>query len=164
VGEDGLARAVAHAPGFVRVRELADSDSALAALTQQLLAGVAEGVFTLCAERPRCVTGSIERPGVAEHVRVRAAAAVARHAPTAVLTSALHRSFRVPWAELAVVALLDGRHTITELASEVSRATARAGASLAGPLAAASPPDAERFVSSVIDRFTRHLFLVPGAW
>jgi len=93
----GLARAVAPAPGFVRVNELGDEEL--------LLQGFREGVFTLVVEPPPCTTA----PRVASHVRARAAAALARGAQSAVVTNALHRSYRVPRSELEVLSRLDGR-------------------------------------------------------
>jgi hypothetical protein len=75
-------------------------------------------------------------------VRASAREAVRRGVRTAVLTSALHRSFRVPLAELRVVCELDGRSSPAEIAG-------RAGAT----------PD---LVASVLDRFARHGFLVAS--
>jgi len=83
----GLERATALAPGFVRVKDLGDP-----ALAPLLLDGFREGVFTLRSEPPPL------HSRVADHVRARAAAG------RAILTNAIHRSFRVPPAELAMVA------------------------------------------------------------
>ncbi|MBX3208243.1 MAG: methyltransferase domain-containing protein [Labilithrix sp.] len=160
VGETGLARATRHAPGFVAVRDLADDDDARRELARQLFAAACEGVLTLVTERPGCATTPRERPCVAAHVRVRAGAAVERGAPSGVVTNALHRSFRVPWSELAVVLAMDGARTVPEIAAEATRRAAEAPSSLAGPLTGASTRDVQRFVDAVVDRFTRHLFLV----
>jgi SAM-dependent methyltransferase len=77
VGEDGLAKAVEHAPGFVRVSELSKDPQFL----EQLEAGWREGVFTLV----------IEPPDLPKELCV---------SETAVMTNALHRSFRVKKTEL----------------------------------------------------------------
>jgi SAM-dependent methyltransferase len=159
VGEAGLARAVAHAPGFVRVRDLEDDDDARGRLARQLFEGFCEGVFTLAVEPPPCASSRGDRPRTAGHVLARAADAVARRAASAVVTNALHRSFRVPWSELVVLRALDGAHTVDEIVAAAT-AEARSGpASLAGPLAA-SAKDAERHVTTVLDRLRRHLFLL----
>lgn len=160
VGDDGLARAVDHAPGFVLVRDLADHDESRERVATQLFAGFCEGVFTLVTERPPHVaTRASKRPRVAEHVRTRAESAVTRGAASAVVTSAIHRSFRVPWSELAVVRLLDGRRTVAEIAVDAAKAAEGVPPALAGPLHD-SARDGERFVTTVIDRFARHLFLL----
>jgi SAM-dependent methyltransferase len=156
---DGLSRAAMHAPGFVAVRDLASVGAPLDALSRQLFAGFCEGVFTLVVERPPSVAAKAELPCVAEHVRARAGRAVDRESASAVLTSAIHRSFRVPWPELAVVRLLDGRRDVGALARDACAAAARVRPSLAGPLATGSAREVEAFVASVIRRFTRHLFL-----
>ncbi len=162
VGDDGLARATQRAPGFVRVCELADDD-ARTALARQLFAGFCEGVFTLVTEAPpACTTDVGDRPQVAEHVRIRAAVAVQARAPSAILTSALHRSYRVPWSELVVVAQLDGAHTSAEIAEAVKREASGVPSSIAGPLAGATDREVDRVVATVIDRIRRHLFLVEG--
>lgn len=162
VGDDGLARAARLAPGFVAVRDLASDDDARAALGRQLFAGLCEGVFTLVTEAPACTTVTSARPRVAEHVRARADAATLCRAPAAVLTNALHRSFRVPWAELAIVRLLDGAHTRDEIAAAARTAVQGLPSTLAGPLAGSSEREVERFVATVIDRLRRHLFLVDA--
>lgn len=74
-------------------------------------------------------------------MRERAAAAIERGAPSAVLTSALHRSFHVDRAALLVVRDLDGTKTPAEIA-------ARAGT---------TPSE----VRSIIDRFQRYAFFAP---
>lgn len=86
----GLAKAAERAPGFVRVSEL-DPDPRFAA---QLLEGFREGVFSLRAEPPALA------PEVPSHVRQRAERALARGAKSEVLTSALHRSYRVDAEDL----------------------------------------------------------------
>jgi SAM-dependent methyltransferase len=109
VGDEGLARAVRSAPGFVAVRELADDDTSRHMLAEQLLAGFREGVFTLTADRPPCTTSATDAPRVADYVRARAERAVAAGAKSAVLTNAIHRSFRVPRSELEIIRTFDGR-------------------------------------------------------
>ena len=92
-------------------------------------------------------------------MRARAAAAVARGAPSAVLTSALHRSFTVPWHELVVVRDLDGTRTDAEIAARVREAVQAASPrSLVGPLDAASDRQLVAHVASVADRFARYCF------
>jgi SAM-dependent methyltransferase len=162
VPASALWRAARYAPGFVSVRELADRDAAISDTAGQLFLGFCEGVFTLVTEPPRCAT-SAERPCVAEHVRVRAASACSRGAPSAVLTNALHRAFRVPWSELAVARLLDGAHPPAAIAEAAEAAARTVAPALAGPLAGAPRRDVERHVATVIDRFARHLFLVEPA-
>jgi SAM-dependent methyltransferase len=139
IGDDGLARAASHAPGFVRVRDLGGEDERIA---RQVFEGFCEGVFSLRAEPPPVVTiAPSDTPRVADHVRRRAAIAYEKSAPSAVITNALHRSFRVPREELAVVRMFDGKNRIAEIAKdrEVD----------------------ERFVTTIVDRYMRHLFLVP---
>ena len=135
----GIARAATAAPGFVAVKELADGDDALARLAHDLLVASCEGVLTLTVDPPT-VRGASALPCVAPYVRACARGAASRGARSAVLTSALHRSFRVPLAELRVVSELDGRSSVAEI-------TARAGAS-------------SDLVHAVVDRFARHGFLV----
>jgi len=162
-GDEGLARATLHAPGFVAVRALADEDAGRTALGRQLFEGLCEGVLTLVTERPACTSESSDRPRVAPHVRARAASAAGSRAASAVLTNALHRSFRVPWSELVVVSLLDGAHTQDEIVVQLRGRSEGVAASLAGPLVAgASDRDVERFVATVIDRLRRHAFLVDA--
>ena len=160
VGSEGLARAARHAPAFVAVRDLADDDEARAALARQLFEGFCEGVLTLATEAPAFGTDTTERPRVAAHVRIHAQRAASRHAPSAVLTNALHRSFRVPWSELAVVGLLDGARTPPEVARDLQSAVGGIPSSLAGSLAGATDEEVGRFVATVLDRFRRHAFLV----
>ena len=163
VGEEGLARAIRHAPGFVPVRDLVSDDDARAALGRQLFEGLCEGVLTLVTERPACTTEMSDRPRVPTYVRVRAASAALRRSPQAVLTNALHRSFVVPWSELAIVGLLDGAHTPLEIAAEATSAASGLPSSIAGPLAGSTERERERFVATVIDRFRRHAFLVESS-
>jgi len=159
VGDVGLARAVAHAPGFVRVRDLADDDDARGRLARQLFEGFCEGVFTLTVEPPPCASSLGERPRTAGHVRARAAEAVERRATSAVVTNALHRSFRVSWSELVVIRALDGTHAIDAIVAAAIAEARTVPSSLAGPLAI-SERDAERHVVTVLDRLRRHLFLL----
>jgi SAM-dependent methyltransferase len=77
-------------------------------------------------------------PDVVPLMRARAAAAVERGAQSAVLTSALHRSFDVGRSELLVVRDLDGTKTPAEIAR-------RAGISVTD-------------VRAVVDRFQRYAF------
>lgn len=159
VGEAGLVRALPFAPGFVRVSELVDASDA-AAFSHQLASGMLDDVFLLSVEPPAIDA----RARVAKHVRVRASNACARGAPSAVLTSAIHRSFRVPWSSLAVIAELDGSSSEASVLTARARARAKeVSATLAGALApAVSEAESERFVASVLDRFRRHLFFVDG--
>ena len=143
-----IARAARSAPGFVLVRDLTADEAELESLERDLFASVCEGALLLATE-PAPIRGVSTTPCVAPHVRLRARGAVARRAESAVLTSALHRSFRVPRRELAVVQELDGTKDLAEIA-------ARAGQSLD------APPD-EPFVTTVLDRFARHGFLIEGA-
>jgi SAM-dependent methyltransferase len=159
VGESGLARAVAHAPGFVRVRDLDDDDDARGRLARQLFEGFCEGVFTLTIEPPSCASSLGDRPRTAGHIRARAADAVERRAASAVVTNALHRSFRLPWSELVVMRALDGARTVDAIVAAATAEARSAPAFLAGPLAA-SARDAERHVTTVLDRLRRHLFLL----
>lgn len=78
-----LARAAAHAPGFVKVRDL-DPDPRFAA---QVLEGFRDGVFVLRTEPP------VLPRELPRYIRERAE-------ETHVLTSALHRSYRVESLEL----------------------------------------------------------------
>jgi SAM-dependent methyltransferase len=133
-----LARAAEAAPGFVAVKALADDDAALAQLEHDLFVGSCEGVLSLATEAAP-IRGLGDAPCVDAYVRARAREALERGARTAVLTSALHRSFRVPDAELRVVAALDGLATVAELTE------------LLGDRA---------MVEKVIDRFARYGFLV----
>ncbi|MDF2695682.1 MAG: Methyltransferase type 12 [Labilithrix sp.] len=151
-GADGLIRAARCAPGFVAVRDLADDEITRNKVARQLWEGFCEGVFTLLAERPRVAPDAGERPRVAPYVRLASRTAVARGAASAVLTNAIHRSFRAPRAELEVVHLMDGERTRAQIASEVIAA-------------ARTPPehDVQRFVDVVVDRFARHLFVLPEA-
>ena len=135
----GIARAALSAPGFAPVASLTDDDATLATLGRDLFMASCEGVLTLAVDPP-ALRGKGPAPCVVPYVRACARAASERGARTAVLTSALHRSFRVPLAELRVVSELDGRTSLAEIAE-------RSGAS----------PD---LVATVLDRFARHGFLV----
>jgi SAM-dependent methyltransferase len=81
--ESGLARAAAKAPGFVKVQDL-DPDPRFAA---QVLDGFREGVFVLRSEPPALPS---ELP---DYTRSRAARSL-------LMTSALHRSYRVVTADV----------------------------------------------------------------
>jgi SAM-dependent methyltransferase len=135
----GIARAALSAPAFAPVRSLADDDATRARLAQDLLVASCEGVLSLALDPPE-LRAAGPLPCVAPYVRACARDAARRGARTAVLTSALHRSFRVPLAELRVVSELDGRATLGEIAE-------RAGV-------------AASLVTTVVDRFARHGFLV----
>jgi SAM-dependent methyltransferase len=144
-GEAGLARAARAAPGFVAVGSLEDDEATLARLEHDLFVASCEGILSLVTEAP-VIRGASAKPRVAPHVRRRAREAVARGAETAVLTSALHRSFRVPRSELVVVGELDGETDAAEIA-------ARAASGGHGRLERAQ-------VEKVIERFARHAFLL----
>jgi hypothetical protein len=135
----GIARAALSAPAFAPVRSLADDDATRARLAQDLLVASCEGVLSLALDPPE-LRAAGPLPCVAPYVRACARDAARRGARTAVLTSALHRTFRVPLAELRVVSELDGRATLGEIAE-------RAGV-------------AASLVTTVVDRFARHGFLV----
>ena len=135
----GIARAALSAPGFAAVRTLADDDATLASLEHDLFVASCEGVLALAVDPPE-VRGAGALPCVAPYVRTCARQAALRGARTAVLTSALHRSFRVPLAELRVVSELDGRSSLEEIGQRAGVAT--------------------DLVASVLDRFARHGFLV----
>jgi SAM-dependent methyltransferase len=140
----GIARAALSAPGFAAIRTLADDDTTLAQLERDLFVASCEGVLSLAVEPPD-VRGVGPHPCVTPHVRLTAREAARHGTRTAVLTSALHRSFRVPHAELRVVGELDGRGSVEPIAER-----------------AQVTPDV---VASVLDRFARHGFLVapePG--
>ena len=136
-----IARAATRAPGFVAVNDLADTDHARDALAHDLLAALRDGSLVVAAEPIALVVarGREPLPAVSSHVRARATLAVERGAASAVVTSALHRSFRVPRAELEVIRHLDG--TVTE------------------PALVERSGDAAR-VATVLDRFARHGFFV----
>jgi SAM-dependent methyltransferase len=139
-GEAGLARAARSAPGFVPVSSLADDEETLVKLEHDLFVASCEGVLSIASE-PAHIRGVSTTPRVAPHVRLRARAAVQRGAKSAVLTSALHRSFRVPREELEVVQELDGATEVAELRDRVG------GAGV---------------VDKVLDRLARYGFLVDG--
>jgi SAM-dependent methyltransferase len=135
-----LAVAAAAAPGFVAVRALAGDDDALSQLEHDLFVASCEGALMLAAEAAPIVgAGPGSMPRVDGYVLMRAREALARGAPSAVLTSALHRSFRVPAGELRVIAELDGRATVAEIAARVSDAA---------------------LVEKVVGRFARYGFLL----
>lgn len=133
-----LGRAAAAAPGFVAVGALAEDGAALSQLEHDLFVASCEGVLTLATDAAP-IGGAGEAPRVDAYVRMRARDALERGARSAVLTSALHRSFRVPDAELRVVAELDGRATVTEIVERVGDAA---------------------LVEKVIERFGRYGFLL----
>lgn len=135
-----LARAAEAAPGFVSVSSLADDDAALAQLEHDLFVASCEGVLLLATEAAS-IRGASDTPRADAYVRARARDALARGARTAVLTSALHRSFRVPDAELNVVTELDGRATVAQIVERVGDAA---------------------LVARVIDRFARYGFLIDA--
>ena len=135
-----LARAAGAAPGFVPVSSLADDERSMAQLEHDLFAASCEGVLLLATEGAP-IRGASDTPRVDGYVRARAHDALARGARTAVLTSALHRSFRVPGAELRVVVELDGRATVTQVVERVGDAA---------------------LVERVIDRFARYGFLIAS--
>lgn len=140
-----IARAAASAPGFVAVETLAAAEADRAALAQDLLSALRDGSLLIAAEPIPLVDARSRAeplPPVSSHVRTKAALAVDRSAASAVVTSALHRSFRVPLVELEVIRHLDG--TLTEAAL-----VARVG-------------DATR-VATVLDRLSRHGFFVERA-
>jgi hypothetical protein len=95
----------------------------------------------LLATEAASIRAASDTPRVDAYVRARARDALARGARTAVLTSALHRSFRVPDAELRVVAELDGRATVAQIVERVGDAA---------------------LVEHVIDRFARYGFLIDA--
>jgi hypothetical protein len=154
-GEDGLARAVAFAPGFVAVSDLAPADG-LATFETQLFEAWCEGVLVLRTVPP------LLAPSVPLLLRERARAACAAGVESEVLTNALHASFWISWAELAVLQLLDGERTPSVVAANVLQAAQGVTASLAGPLANATLDGAQAFVDAAIDRFRRHLFLAAS--
>lgn len=138
-GDTGLARAAHAAPGFVAVASLEDDEAALGRLEHDLFVAYCTGLLSLATE-PAPIRGPSATPRVSPHVRLRARQAAERGAKTAVLTSALHRSFRVPLAELVVVRELDG---VTDLEVVATRA---------------GTPRAE--VEKVVERFARYGFLL----
>ena len=159
-GDGGLARAALSAPRFVAVRALADDEAALAELARDLFVASCEGLLTLASE-PAPIAGRSPSPRVTAHVRQRARVAAAAQAPSAVLTSALHRSFRVPWAELVVIRELDGETDERELRARVRRAIAGGSAELAGRhLASGDERAIAEHVEAVLDRFARYGFFV----
>lgn len=143
-GDTPLARAARSAPGFVAVSTLADGEGELSDLERDLFVAFCHGLLAIASE-PAAIGGVTSAPRVAPHVRLHARAAAARGAKSAVLTSALHRSFRVPRAELAVVAELDGT---TEAATIAARLAPHHGAG------------ARKHVEKVLDRFARYGFLL----
>ena len=159
-GDVGLARAARSAPGFVAVSALADDEEGLANLERDLYVASCEGILSIVGEPPP-IRGASGWPCVAPHVRLRARAAVQRGAKTAVLTSALHRSFRVPFAELIVVQELDGATDLGQLRERVGRSLHAAPPELVGMTLARGEAGAEaELVEKVIDRFARYGFLV----
>jgi SAM-dependent methyltransferase len=140
-------RAARRAPGFVDVGTLVaggggDTD-ALARLEHDLFVSSCEGALSLATE-PAPIVGVTDAPRVDAYVRARAREALDRGARTAVVTSALHRSYRVSAAELEVIALLDGKRTTAEIVAQV-----RGGRAVQ--------------VEAVIERFARYGFLIGDA-
>jgi SAM-dependent methyltransferase len=138
-----LARAAAAAPGFVSVSSLAGDladEASIARLEHDLFVAFCQGVLLLATEAAT-IRGASDTPRADAHVRARARDALARGARTAVLTSALHRSYRVPDAELRVVVELDGRATVAEIVERVGDAA---------------------LVERAIDRFARYGFLIAA--
>jgi hypothetical protein len=159
-GDAGLARAARSAPGFVPIRSLADDEASLAGIARDLFVASCDGLLTIASE-PFPIAKRSSAPLVTPHVRLRARAASAAHAPSAVLTNALHRSFRVPWRELVVIRELDGETDERELRARVRRAIAGGSAELAGhALAGADERAIAEHVTIVLDRFERHAFFV----
>lgn len=164
-----IARAAKHAPGFVCVRDLATNDDELAALSNDLLVAVRDGTLLVAHEPVALVAGKVTPngalPRVSPHVRAHAARAVERRAPSAVLTSALHASFRVPWAELVVIRDLDGVATEGAVVERVL-AELRAAPSSLVPPALGKAQDPKRaiaeHIATVVERFGRHGFFVGG--
>ncbi len=157
-GRDPLARAVAHAHGFVRVRDLTDGDEALAL---DVVRAAREGLVTLRAEPPRCAARAPSRPRACAHTRARAADALARGASSAVVVSALHAPYRVARGELTLAALFDGTRERAELAGEAARQL-RALPRHAWPDALAGDlgePSVARWVDAVVDKWLRHALL-----
>jgi SAM-dependent methyltransferase len=160
--DSGLARAARSAPGFVAVSSLADDDETLAKLERDLFVASCEGVLSLASE-PAAVGAPSDTPRVARYVRVRAREATERRAATAVLTSALHRSFRVPFAELLVVRELDGATALAAVRERVAEAVAAAPPErVPAPLARGSAAAIAEHVDTVLDRFGRYGFLLDG--
>lgn len=168
--ESALARAATHAPSFVPMRALADDDATRAALASDLLAAVRDGTLTVASEPIALVTERASEggglPAVSPHVRARASEAVARGAASAVVTSALHRSFRVPWDELVIVRDLDGTTTLAELEVRLD-ATLRSAPAARIPASVTTATDRARAVREhllrVLSRFARHGFFVERA-
>jgi hypothetical protein len=158
--EGGLARAARAAPGFVAVSAMADDEETLGNVEHDLFVAMCEGVLSLASE-PVGIVGPSARPYVARYVRVRAREAIERGAATAVLTSALHRSFRVPYAELLVVRELDGIAEVAVVRERVADAIAAAPADrVPAPLARGGAAAIAEHVDTVLDRFGRHGFLL----
>lgn len=165
-----IARAAERAPGFVAIRELATTDGERAALADDLLVAARDGSLVVAPEPIPLVAGVAGAggalPRVSPHVRARAAEAVARHAASGVLTSALHESFRVPWIELVVIRELDGTATEATVVDHVL-AELRTAPSALVPAALGKAQDPQRavaeHVATVLERFGRHGFFVGGA-
>jgi len=157
-----MARAARHAPGFVRIRELADSGGR-DALARDLYTAARDGALAVATE-PAPIAPASATPRVGAHVRRQADDAVRAGVTSAVLTSAMHASFRVPFAELAIVRELDGATEVNVVCERASAtfATARdehvpfAIARAAGD--AARRKAVEQHATATIDRFARHGF------
>jgi SAM-dependent methyltransferase len=160
-----LARAALAAPGFVPVASLADGEASLAQLERDLFVASCEGVLLLASEAAP-IRGASDTPRVDAYVRARARDALERGARTAVLTSALHRSFRVPDTELRVVVELDGRTTVAEIAARIGEAGRFDAPDPGSGTASNDAPDpglgtaSNRLVAKVVDRFARYGFLI----
>jgi SAM-dependent methyltransferase len=91
IGDDGLAKAIALAPGFVKVRDLTTN---LDQFCAQLEAGWRDGVLTLLSEPPEVPKD------LAPEVKRAIAEACERKTSSVVITNALHRSFKIPRKEI----------------------------------------------------------------
>lgn len=138
------------------------AEAAVAMLAQgdadatNVLAKWRAGEVRLAAEPPPIVASSAvaEQPRVPAHVRNKAARAVDENLPGAILTSGLHTSYVVPWAELVVVRELDG-------ASPRDAIAARVAETLVGRQGLAAARVA-RHVDGVIAKLAGHGFMVSG--
>ena len=151
-----LGRAGGRAPAFVHVEELIQGHDGANAEANDVFAAYCMGALTLVAEPPTAIADVTKTPGVSDEVRRRARLASEAGAELCVLTSALHRSFRVPWAELVLVRELDGQASREQIETRVARAFAEAPP-------ARIPEDLgtlARWIDAVLERLVRHVFLV----
>lgn len=114
------------------------------------------GEVRLAAEAPPIAASDAvgDQPRVPPHVRTKAARAVDANASGAILTSGLHGSYVVPWAELVVVRELDGATSRETIAARVAETlVGRQG------LAAAR---VARHVDGVIAKLAGHGFMVKA--